>query len=539
MRYQGFLRTVCLAGLVTGLWTGVPAGAQTQTAAPAAKGEADTTNVTIFAKRRPFVPAATRGGQLAQIDPNRASSCAYGMTLQQVQFENISPKDTATDVALRAALKSLMFLSSDEAAQNYFNDMGVENPNAGAQAYLGTDPTMAGSGYGDTSPYGNAATAGDTESDGRSPANAKVTATEGDAGGCTPADAAAAAGRSDIARHDASMKQAFEAMDAGDYPKALALFKEGYNKIGYPLAASYLGKMYLTGIGTKQDVNEAIIWLKRAAEGRYDAADKLGFNPADPYHKNARVEAQIMLANIYLNGFGVPKSPKDARKWYAEAEKYGYVPAGFMLGKMAEAGYGGTKDPAGAVAYYQAAGEYGFAPAQYQLGQLYYSGADGVVQDKTKAGAWLLKAAKNGYPDALYAVARMYELGEGGAQADLSKALVYYKEAAVKGQVDAQLTLGTYLYTGEGGAPKDLATARQLFQAAAEQGEPQAMFNLGVMLVNGEGGPKDLVRAYCWFSIADKGGIGQAGAAMRELAGKMTPEERAQAEALLNPKAAK
>ncbi|HVZ29190.1 MAG TPA: hypothetical protein VG839_02270, partial [Asticcacaulis sp.] len=66
---------------------------------------------------------------------------------------------------------------------------------------------------------------------------------------------------------------------------------------------------------------------------------------------------------------------------------------------------------------------------------------------------------------------------------------------------------------------------------------PDAMFNLAVMMVNGEGGSKDLVRGYCWFSLAEKGGNDKAGAALAELAPKMTAEERAQAEALLNPPA--
>jgi TPR repeat protein len=220
------------------------------------------------------------------------------------------------------------------------------------------------------------------------------------------------------------------------------------------------------------------------------------------------------------------------------ADDGGFIPATHNVGLMFQSGYGGEKNIVKAVTYFDRAGKAGFGPSQYTLGEIYYNGADGVPQDKTRAGAWLLLAAKSGVPDALYAVGRMYDIGEGGATADLPKALIYYKEAAIKGQVDAQTTLATYLYTGEGGAPKDPVTARKLFQAAAEQGEPEAMFNLGVMLFNGEGGPKDRGMAFVWFRLAAASGLDKAADAAAELGPKLTPDERAQAEAVLNPKKA-
>jgi TPR repeat protein len=497
----------------------MPAGAQTPAPGQSAAAEKDAqppSDVTVFSKRR----TNQNTPRQTSISLTEASSCAFGTTISDV-VSGLPADDTTV------GLRIMALMNDDEAAQSYFQDMGVENPNAEVDAVMGVNPLMPGARFSDNSPFGSAAT-------GNNGAAGQVIADT--PGGCTTKDALDAAGRSYIERHDSSMKLAFEAMNAKDYAKALALFKQGYKKVGYPQAALMIAKMYLGGVGTHRDTAEAIVWYKRAAEAPFDAQDVLTFNSADPYSKNVRVESQITLAVIYMVGQDVPKSPKEARNWYAAANKYGYVPAGFMLGKMAEAGYGGGADPAKAVSYYQAAGEYDFAPAQYRLGQLYYNGADGVAQDKTKAGAWLLKAAKNGYPDALYAVARMYELGEGGASVDLTKALVYYKEAAVKGQVDAQTTLATYLYSGEDGAPKDQVTARKLFLAAAQQGDPDAMFNLAVMMVNGEGGPKDLVRAYAWFYIADKGGAEKAAAAMTELARGMTADERAQADALLAPK---
>lgn len=343
---------------------------------------------------------------------------------------------------------------------------------------------------------------------------------------------------------DKSLEQAFTAYDAGKYGEALPLFREAYSKIGYQIAGLMLGKMYLLGQGTEPDINQAIRWFQNVVDfarpvspsAQYaDATSVQTFDPANPSRMSSKTEAAMYLARIYEVGFKVPKNPKLSRRYYMKADEFGFLLATHTVGEMYLSCYGGEKNVAKAIDYFTRAGTTGYAPSQYALGEIYYYGDFGLPQDKTLAGAWLLKAAKGGYPDALYAVARMYELGEGGATANSATALVYYKEAAIKGQVDAEAMLGLYFYLGEGGAPKDLDIARKLFQRASEQGNPDAMFNLGVMMANGEGGPKDLVRAYCWFSIAEKGEVEKAGPALKELSAKMTPEDRAAAEALLNP----
>jgi TPR repeat protein len=353
--------------------------------------------------------------------------------------------------------------------------------------------------------------------------------------------------RNQILAHDKSLDKAFAAYDAGNYAEALPLFKASWNKIGYDMAGLMTGKMYLLGQGTPQDVNQAIYWFKMVVEkarnvtpsARHpEATIEQPFNPALPNYMSTKSEAAMYLARIYENGFKVAKDPKQARKYYMSADDFGFMPATHAVGEMYLSGYGGDTNVKEAIKHFTRAGTngpVGYAPSQYALGEIYYFGEFGVPQDKMTAGAWLLKAAKGGNPDAQYAVARMYELGEGGASIDPARALAWYKAAAVNGQMDAETTLATYFYTGDGGVAKDLDTARKLFQAAANQGDPEAMFNLGVMMVNGEGGPKDVVKAYCWFSVANQSGLAKAGAAVRELSGKMTPEQRAQAEALLNP----
>ncbi|MBW8734753.1 MAG: sel1 repeat family protein, partial [Asticcacaulis sp.] len=202
-------------------------------------------------------------------------------------------------------------------------------------------------------------------------------------------------------------------------------------------------------------------------------------------------------------------------------------------GQIYENGYAGEKSLGKAIAYYKKAGIVGYAPSEYALGVIYYNGGDGVTQDKKAAADWLYQAAKRGNANALFAIGRMYDLGE-AMPADQQKAIVYYKEAALKGQPDAQNALGLFFYTGEI-VGKDLIAARKWFIQAAKGGNADAMFNLGVMLANGEGGEKDMAVAYVWFKLAEDSGLEKAGAAAREIDGKLTPEEKGKANELLHP----
>ncbi len=354
-------------------------------------------------------------------------------------------------------------------------------------------------------------------------------------GGCDRSDLALAAGRADIARLDTTMKEAKTAYANKDYAKALPLFKKAYDKIGYVDAADELGQMYLLGQGTPRDTAQAIVWLKKAAESPFrPGRDEQRFDPHDPELMNGLSEAAMTLAKIYRIGWDVPADPKQARHWYMKAEEFGYIPASHTLGLMDEARYGDEGTPGSALKHFLTAGTVGYAPSQYELGVLYYTGGDGVPQDKDRAGAWLVLAAKQGHADALFACGRMYDLGEGGASVDPARALIYYKEAAEKGQPDAEEAIGKSFYLGQG-VDKHLPTARYWFDKAATAGQPDAMFELAVMLANGEGGPADPVKAYAWMRLAQRNGVDRAGPAADELSGKLTPQEKAGAEAALAP----
>jgi TPR repeat protein len=410
--------------------------------------------------------------------------------------------------------------AEDDVTQAYMRDMGMEDS-------ISNDAQRIR----ENSPNGDVSSVVDASSvESNLPADAAPAA-----GGCTGGDLNFAAGRNRILRKDKSLAEAFVAFDARDYAKAQTLAKAAYNKIGFDEAALMLAKIQLYGLGTPRNTPEAIVWLKKITEARFDPMrDTFKFDPAAPEQMTERIEATLTLAKIYLRGMGTPKNPAEAVKWYVEAERIGFIPAKNTLGMAQLNGFGGPQDARKALAYFKEAAEAGYAPAQYNLGKMYYAGDHGVPQDMKLAGAWFNAAAKSGHAGALYGVGRMYDLGNGVA-ADQKKAIVYYKEAALKSNADAQSALATYFYTGEVVA-KDLATARKLFAAAANQGQPDAMFNLGVMSVNGEGGAKDMATAYVWFTLAKNMGNKSAEDALKAIGGKLTVAEMAKADSVLKPK---
>jgi len=429
-------------------------------------------------------------------------------------------------VLSRKYASSCGFMSSPKAAEQditlaYMRDFGMDGGISDEAEH-----------FSDRSPDGDASTMKDPTS--------LDTSTDADADSnapsvkCGAADRRFAAGRNAIRRKDKSLARGFEALDNGDYPRALQLLTTAYDKIGYEEAGVALAKMHLYGMGTPKSTEQAVRWLRKVTDARFDpSVDIMKFDPKDPQMMSARVEAAFMLARIHERGIGTARNPAEALKWYGKAVDYGFVPARNVLGQACLTGYGGA-DPRKALDYLRSAAEQGYVPAQYNLAKMYYNGDGGQPRDLKQAGAWFNAAAKAGYPGALFAAGRMVDLGE-GVPADQKRAIVYYKEAAVKGDRDAEFALATFFYDGEV-VEKNPATARRLFEAAARQGQVDAMFNLGAMTMNGEGGPADLGTAYVWFNLAKQAGHAQADAALKAITPRLSAQDRARADAILKPK---
>lgn len=470
-----------------------------------------------------------------------AASAPNTLDAVQVTGQRSGAVDPSLVTAAKNKLLSRQYASScgfmsgysaaeDEVTLAYLRDFG-----------LGDSPSNEAERFSDLSPEGNAKTAA---------VGSALAESRGDTGStadplapsvaCAGSDRRFAAGRHWIARKDKSLTQGFEAYEAGRYAEARARFEEGWRKLGYEEAALMLGRLHLLGLGTPASTPKAVEWLRQVTDARYDpVGDRLRFDPAKPDLINTRVDAALLLARIHLTGQGTPRDPAQAYQWWRKALDYGFEPAGTLLAQAHLSGVGAPRDAGQALARLQAAAGAGHVPALFMLGQLYHhrlpGQPEGIPLDLPRAGAYYGAAAKAGHLEATYAAARMLDLGE-GVPAAPERAVVLYKDAALKGHADAQNALATYFYRGEVVA-QDLATARKLFQAAAQRRQPDAMFNLAVMLAQGQGGAQDLASAHAWLSLCQAVGHPLAQAALAALAPRLSPEDRARADAMLRPKA--
>jgi S1-C subfamily serine protease len=80
--------------------------------------------------------------------------------------------------------------------------------------------------------------------------------------------------------------------------------------------------------------------------------------------------------------------------------------------------------------------------------------------------------------------------------------------------------------------PQDYVEALKWYHKAAEQGNPLAQCKLGIAFEDGEGAPQDYIEAYKWYNLAAAGSETQASLLRSSLAGKMTPEQIAEAQRL-------
>ena len=137
-------------------------------------------------------------------------------------------------------------------------------------------------------------------------------------------------------------------------------------------------------------------------------------------------------------------------------------------------------------------------------------------------------AADQGYYKAEYALGGAYRRGVGVA-ADPEQAAYWYKRASEQGFAKAQYRLARLLLAQK---PPDERAAIEWTLRAARQGHAIARHYLGNIHLKGFGTPKDRVRAYAWFCVAEEGGIGESAAAAKILGEELSVSAHALAEVL-------
>jgi TPR repeat protein len=225
------------------------------------------------------------------------------------------------------------------------------------------------------------------------------------------------------------------------------------------VAAQYeLGKAYLYGKGVEKNADDALRWLRLAAE-----------------HHHA--PSQYLLGLVYVLGAeGVKKDPEAGLAYIHQAANAGNLDAQNLLGTIYLKGEAVEKDAATGVAWLERAAQQGSAAAQNSLGFVYRKG-ELLAQDLQASFRWYLKAAQQADVLAQFTVAEMYYLGE-GVQKNHAEAAKWLTPLADKGVQKAQLLLGKICFEGQGVDP-DYKRAVLLLHAVAIRGSGEAYYELG------------------------------------------------------------
>lgn len=184
--------------------------------------------------------------------------------------------------------------------------------------------------------------------------------------------------------------------DSPEFERGLALLTAAAEESNDPQACWYLGALYLSVSALPDAYREAASWLARAAERGVPAAvDR--------------------LADLHLQGLGVPYEPEQAIALQRGLANQGFQSAawylGYLLGQELEDG-GTTK----AATAFARACALGHPEGYYSLGLRYALGA-GVDPDPAFARALLIRASDGGCQDARGAADELAPREENGREA--------------------------------------------------------------------------------------------------------------------------
>jgi hypothetical protein len=157
---------------------------------------------------------------------------------------------------------------------------------------------------------------------------------------------------------------------------ALQRMEREHSPVWIAFARFKMAEMLERGDGVSPDVNRAKTLYETIAASNI---------PED----GIRSDAQLRIAQMYMDGRGVARDFQIARNHCEFAAKLNSMSGWLCLGKFAEDGVVGPPDYKQAARYYEQAAKYAYGPSLMALGKLCENGM-GVKQDKVRALALYL-----------------------------------------------------------------------------------------------------------------------------------------------------
>ena len=208
------------------------------------------------------------------------------------------------------------------------------------------------------------------------------------------------------------------------------------------------------------------------------------------------VKTQLLLADKFATGDGVPEDEFLAEKWLIAAGEHEYAESEFEV-RAFKSTFGTTEESVEAISWFIRAAEQGDerarrhiealeknAESQFKIG-LAYGNFNDFPKYKVEAARWFRKAAKQGFAPAQRHLGFAYEHGN-GVQQSKAEAVRWYRMAASHGDEKAHEMLGV-MYASGRGVPKNYVEAVKHFRIAAKAGFVVSFRSLGVAYENGFG----------------------------------------------------
>lgn len=181
--------------------------------------------------------------------------------------------------------------------------------------------------------------------------------------------------------------------------------------------------------------------------------------------------AQLLLAQMHMEGKGTSRDPSAAHLWYSVAANNGDPMAMNMLGRCHELGEGTPVDLALAAAWYRHAADAGLDWGMYNYANLLATGR-GVAKDGAKALSLYTQAAQSGHAKSMNLLARHLEEGM-ETPPDPQAALHWYRRSAEAGDFRGQANYAAILLQ-----QGELDQAIVLLRQALAHGSPSFMAHI-------------------------------------------------------------
>ncbi len=228
------------------------------------------------------------------------------------------------------------------------------------------------------------------------------------------------------------------------------------------------------------------------------------FELALPQARKGDAAAQTLIGELYENGLGISRDPKEAASWYEIAAKSGNREAQFAYGIKLMKGEHVEKNLERGLELMKQAADAGHPVALFNY-------ASHLVTERPTSATYrkalplFEKAAEYRLADAYFALARIYSDGLATGINDTERGSIWLKKAATSGIDTAQIELGIKLLDGNP-SPEDKTQAFSWFKAAANSGNVIAQNRLAYMLFEGIGAEKNRIEGAKWHILASRAG---------------------------------